>query len=326
MKPPYEITPKIIELISSVSEKIGEINSANLQKPATELRKRNRIKTIHSSLVIEGNTLTEDQVTAIFENKRVAGPEKDISEVRNAIAVYEQINNFNAGSIDSFCKAHFLLMKGLVETPGRFRSKSVGIIKGRKLAHLAPPSEKVKPLMLDLFNYLKNDKDIPLIKSCVFHYETEFIHPFTDGNGRMGRLWQTVILTNKYKVFEFLPVEIIIKENQSAYYEALSQSDKEGKSNVFIAFMLQIMEKALDKLLNSQNIYITQKDRLMLAKDLFIAISFTRQEYLRFFKSISTATASRDLKFGIDEGLLNKTGDKRLAKYKFIQAKISKSK
>ena len=194
MKPPYEITNKILILIMSISEKVGEINSANLQKPTTELRMRNRIKTIQSSLEIEGNKLTEGQITAIFDNKRVIGSKKDIIEVRNAIAVYDKINEFNPTSIDSFCKAHYLLMKDLVESPGKFRTKSVGIMKGRELAHIAPPNERVKSLMTDLFKYLKNDKEILLIKSCVFHYESEFIHPFTDGNGRMGRLWQTVIL------------------------------------------------------------------------------------------------------------------------------------
>jgi Fic family protein len=190
-------------------------------------------------------------------------------------------------------------------------------MKGEKLAHLAPPSERVKYLMTDLFKYLKNDKDILLIKSCVFHYETEFIHPFTDGNGRMGRLWQTVILNGKYPVFEYLPVETIIRQKQSEYYNSLSVSDKEGKSTVFIEFMLEVIEDALENLLKSQNISVGQRDRINLAEELFRADSFSRQEYLRFFKTISTATASRDLKLGVDEGYLDKVGDKRLTKYKF---------
>jgi Fic family protein len=317
MKPPYEITSRILTLVTSISEKIGEINSANLQKPTTELRKRNRIRTIHSSLVIEGNTLTEDQITAIFENKRVAGPKKDITEVRNAITVYEMIRSFNPTSLNSYCKAHSILMKELIASPGQLRNQSVGIMKGKELAHLAPPKEMVKPLMTDLFNYLKNDKDILLIKSCVFHYESEFIHPFIDGNGRMGRLWQTVILCQKYPVFEYLPVESLIRERQDEYYSSLSKSDKEGKSTAFIEFMLGVIEESLENLLRSQNINVGQKDRLELAKDLFGDNRFTRQDYLRFFKNISAATASRDLKFGVDAGDLDKEGDKRLTKYKF---------
>lgn len=317
MKPPYEITNKILALITSVSEKIGEINAANLQKPPTELRKRNRIKTIRASLVIEGNTLTEEQITAIFENKRVIGPKKDILEVQNAIKVYDKLNDFNPFSLDSFCKAHFILMNDLVDSPGRLRNKAVGIMKGKEIAHLAPPGERVKPLMTDLFNYLNNDKDILLLKSCVFHYEAEFIHPFLDGNGRMGRLWQTVLLNSKYPVFEYLPVETLIREKQNEYYTALSKSDKEGKSTKFIEFMLEVIENTLENLLKSQNISVGQKDRLDLAKELFRIDTFTRQEYLRFFKNISTSTASRDLKFGVDEGYLEKVGDKRLTKYKF---------
>jgi Fic family protein len=194
MKPTYKITGKILKLVASISEKIGEVNSVHLNKPPTELRKTNRIKTIHSSLEIEGNTLTIEQVTAIFENKRVAGPKKDILEVKNAIAVYDYLDKLNPYNFDSFCEANGILMNGLIESAGRIRSKSVGIVKGSEVAHIAPPVEMLNPLMNDLFDYLKNDDDLVLIKSCVFHYEMEFIHPFTDGNGRMGRLWQTLIL------------------------------------------------------------------------------------------------------------------------------------
>jgi Fic family protein len=317
MKPPYDITNKILKLVASISEKIGEINSANMQKPPTELRKRNRIKTISSSLIIEGNTLTEEQMTAIFENKRIIGPKKDIIEVKNAIKVYDRINEFNPTSLDSFCKAHSILMKELIDFPGKLRNKSVGIMKGKALAHLAPPSERVKSLMTDLFKYIKKDKEILLIKSCVFHYETEFIHPFVDGNGRMGRLWQTVLLKNKYSVFEYLPVETIIRKKQSEYYNSLAKSDKEGKSTVFIEFMLEVINEALEELLKSHNFSVGQKDRLNLAKELFHGDSFSRQEYLRYFKQISTATASRDLKFGVEEGYLEKKGDGRLSKYRF---------
>ena len=207
MKPPYTITPKILTAISAISEKIGAIKAAHLQYPRAELRKMNRIKTIHSSLQIEGNTLTIQQVTALLENKRVMAPEKDIREVKNAIVVYNQLEKLNSISILSFLKAHALLMKGLVSMAGKIRTTSVGIIKGTKLAHLAPSAKMVRPLLNDLFEYLKSNDDPVLIKSCVFHYELEFIHPFADGNGRMGRLWQTVLLRQYNPVFAFLPVE-----------------------------------------------------------------------------------------------------------------------
>src|SRR5690606_4287716 len=201
MKPPYQITGKILRLVASISEKIGEVNAAHLHKPPTALRKKNRIKTIHSSLEIEGNTLTIEQITAIVENKRVIGPKKDILEVKNAIAVYDYLDELNPYDFKSFCEAHRILMNGLIESAGKLRTKSVGIVKGAEVAHLAPPSAMLKPLMNDLFDYLKNGDDLVLIKSCVFHYEIEFIHPFIDGNGRMGRLWQTLILKDAYPVF-----------------------------------------------------------------------------------------------------------------------------
>lgn len=317
LRPPFSITPEILALIASISEKIGEVNAAHLQKPAPELRRKNRIKTIQSSLEIEGNTLTVEQITALMENKRVLGPQKDILEVQNAINVYEQLDTFNPNSLNSFCKAHALLMNGLVDAPGKFRTKSVGIVKGNQVAHLAPPGSRVKPLMKDLFAWLKKSKDIPLLKSCVFHYEMEFIHPFTDGNGRMGRLWQTLILQENYPIFGSLPVETIVKEKQRDYYAALSKSDKAGNSTPFIEFMLGVLDAALEEALRAQHVTLRAEDRLKLAAELFGKKEFTRQEYMREFKDISAPTASRDLKLGVESGMLKRTGDKRMAKYKF---------
>ncbi len=317
MKPPYTITGKILKLVASISEKIGEVNSSHLHKPPTELRKKNRIKTIHSSLEIEGNTLTIEQITAIIENKRVVGPKKDILEVKNAITVYDNLDKLNPYSFDSFCKAHGILMKGLVESAGRLRSKSVGIVKGSEIAHIAPPSEMLKPLLNDLFDYLKNDDDLILIKSCVFHYEMEFIHPFIDGNGRMGRLWQTLILKDTYSVFEYLPIEALINERQQQYYESLGKSDNTGESTVFIEFMLEIILESLQDLLNIQNVSLTNIDRINLFKPIVKDAFFTRKEYLRNFREISPATASRDLKFAVKNGLIERIGDKNTARYRY---------
>ncbi|MCW3806537.1 Fic family protein [Plebeiibacterium marinum] len=317
MKPPYNITGKILKLVASISEKIGEVNSVHLNKPPTELRKKNRIKSIHSSLEIEGNTLSIEQITAIVENKRVIGPKKDILEVKNAIAVYDYLDNLNPYNFESFCEAHGMLMNGLVESTGKLRSKSVGIVKGSEVAHIAPPSEMLRPLMKDLFDYLKNDDDLVLIKSCVFHYEMEFIHPFIDGNGRMGRLWQTLILKDSYPVFEYLPIETLIKERQEAYYESLGKSDNTGESTVFIEFMLEIIFKSLVELLNIQNINLTNIDRINLFKTIAKNDYFTRKEYLKNFREISSATASRDLKFAFENGLIEKLGDKNTTKYKY---------
>jgi Fic family protein len=317
MRPPYKISTRIIELISSISEKIGEVNAAYLFRPPTELRKKNRIKTIHSSLEIEGNSLSLDQVTAILDNKRIIAPEKDIAEVKNAIKAYENLKSYNPTSLTSFCIAHEKLMQGLIENPGKIRTKSVGIIKGATITHIAPPGDIVKSLVKDLFDYLKKGKDLILIKSCVFHYEIEFIHPFMDGNGRIGRLWQTVILRQYSPVFEFLPIESLIKARQSEYYRILGESDNKGDSTGFIEFMLQIINESLGELLTNQNVNLTSQDRISIFKDKIKNSSFNRQDYMRQFKNISASTASRDLKFAVDDDILEKSGDKRTTLYKF---------
>ncbi|MCF6350288.1 MAG: Fic family protein [Flavobacteriaceae bacterium] len=317
MKPPYKITDTILQLVVDISEKLGEVKATHLYKPPTELRKKNRIKTIQSSLEIEGNTLTEEQITALLDNKRVLAPQKDIVEVQNAIKVYEQLNAFNPNKLKDLEKAHGLLMQGLIAEAGKLRLKNVGIVKGAKIEHIAPNGSMVKGLMNDLFNYLKTDKDILLIKSCVFHYELEFIHPFIDGNGRMGRLWQTLILMQQYPVFEYLPVELLIKENQVAYYNALSKSDKTGNSTPFITFMLNIILQALNNLLQTQNRTLKVQDRVALYKDVAQQKHFTRKDYLNHFKKIAQATASRDLKWAVEQDILVKFGENRLTKYKY---------
>ncbi|NLA24596.1 MAG: Fic family protein [Bacteroidales bacterium] len=317
MKPPYTITSNILKLIASISEKIGEINSVHLYKPPTELRKKNRIKTIHSSLEIEGNTLTIDQITAIIENKKVVAPKKDILEVKNAIAVYNYLDKLNPYEFESFCEAHRILMDGLVEPAGKLRGKSVGILKGSEITHIAPPSGMLKPLMNNLFNYLKNDDDLILIKSCVFHYEMVFIHPFIDGNGRMARLWQTLILMDSYPVFEFSPIETLIKERQEEYYKSLEKSDNTGDSGLFIEFMLEVILNSLEELLNVQNISLTNLDRINLFKSIIKNDYFSRKEYLKNFREISSATASRDLSYAVKIGILAKIGDKNTTRYRY---------
>lgn len=315
MKPPYEITPEILRLITSISEKIGAVNAHFLNRPSPKLRKQNRIKTIHSSLKIEGNHLTEEQITALLENKKVIGPKKDVVEVLNAIEVYQNLGKYNPSSEQSFLKAHLKLMEGLLEQPGEYRKQGVGIVKGSQVAHLAPPFDNVPFLMKDLFKYLKKEDEIELIKSCVFHYEMEFIHPFIDGNGRMGRLWQTLILMEKYPLFEFLPFETLISNDQEKYYKALSESDKSGKSTKFIEYMLNVIDTSLSELLNFSNRTLNEEDRL----EYFVSLNkteFSRKDYMTIFKDISSATASRDLKKGVELALFEKFGERNKTIYR----------
>lgn len=314
MKPPYEITSKILKLLTSISEKLGEVNANFLTKQSPQLRKQNRIKTIHASLQLEGNTLTEDQITALIENKRVIGREKDVIEVLNAIKLYEQISTYRYDSDKSCLKAHAVLMKDLIDRAGKYRNQAVGIVKSNKIEHLAPPHQNVPFLMKTLFDYLKNEDELALIKSCVFHYEMEFIHPFLDGNGRMGRFWQTLILMNDYPIFEFLPFETLISVRQKEYYEALSLSDKSGKSTVFIEFMLEVINQSLENLLKYTNRILKDVDRL----EYFIGLGmkeFKRKDYMNTFKDLSTATASRDLKKGIELNLFECVGKQNTTIY-----------
>jgi len=314
MKPPYDITPKILKLISSISEKIGEVNANYLSKQSPQLRKQNRIKTIHSSLQIEGNKLTEEQITALIENKRVIGPEKDVLEVLNAIKVYDKLEEYKFSSDKSFLNAHRQLMTGLIESAGKYRKQGVGIVKGTNVEHIAPPYENVPHLMNDLFEYLKDSNELTLIKSCVFHYEMEFIHPFLDGNGRMGRLWQTLILSAEYPVFEFLPFETLISKTQDEYYKSLALSDKSGKSTVFIEYMLGVIEKSLETLLNYNNRVLKDIDRLEYFLKLGIK-EFNRKDYMNIFKDLSSATASRDLKKGMEMNLFESFGHLNKTRY-----------
>ena len=259
--------------------------------------------------------MSEDQITAIIDNKRVIGPSKDIKEVENAIQAYNNLSNFNAFSKESYLEAHQLLISGLVDTPGQFRTGSVGVIQGDKVAHLAPPGWNVDNLMTNLFIYLKEGEDNLIIKSCVFHYEMEFIHPFMDGNGRMGRLWQTVILMNANPVFEYLPIEQEIKKSQEEYYNVLSQCDKEGLSTKFVEYLLGKIKLSLTELVDTQRDNFTDMERLNYFLDQTETADFTRKDYLKMFPKISMATATRDLRKGVKAGILTRKGNDRLASY-----------
>ena len=261
-KPPFEITSKTIELISNISEKIGEINYLQNNPYHIRLRKENRIKTIHSSLAIENNSLSLLQITAIIEGKHVLGNPNEIKEVKNSIQAYDLLLTINPYNEKDLLKAHKLMMQDLVDRNGKYRTDGVGIFDGEKVVHLAPPANRVPELMFDLFEWLKISDVHPLIKSCVFHYEFEFIHPFQDGNGRMGRLWQTVILKEWKEIFAWLPVETLIKENQKEYYNALGVSDSNANSSKFIEFMLSLILNTIEEIIETEKkvtVKVTQK-------------------------------------------------------------------
>ncbi len=319
MKPPFSYTAKIIEKVAAISELLGSVKTRGLTIPSPQLRKNNQIKTIFSTLAIEGNTLSESQISDVIHGKRVRGKASEILEVKNALKLYEQIKKFKYYSLKDFLRAHKILMMNLVPDAGKFRNKNVGILDGKRVVHAAPSPKIVPEKINEVFSWLKTDKETHLLlKSCIAHYEIEFIHPFMDGNGRMGRFWQTLILKELNSIFIHLPIESIIKDNQKKYYESLRKSDKSGESTVFTEFMLNVIELSLLEFIeNSPNTNNIQEQRLQLAKVEFEKIQFSRQEYLRAMPEISTATASRDLRRWIDTGVLYKTGEKNQTRYFF---------
>jgi len=243
--PPFTITTKAINLIAEISAKIERYAIRMEQPDGLLLRKANRIKTIHSSLAIEGNTLSEDEVRDIIDGKNVVAPIKQIQEVKNAIATYNLYPELDPFSVKDLLRAHGVMMQALVDDAGRFRRSGVGVFSETGLVHMAPPAERVPGLIDDLFSWLRNASDHLLIRSCVFHYEFEFIHPFIDGNGRTGRLWQSLILGRLHPIFEHLPVENMVYSNQQAYYDAITESSRQGQSGPFIDFMLEEILKTL---------------------------------------------------------------------------------
>ena len=244
-KPPFTVSAKAINLIAKISSQLERYAIRMEQEDTLRLRRANRIKTIHSSLAIEGNTLSEGEVQAVLEGKKVVAPLKEIQEVKNAIKTYELYPKLNPFSIQDLLWAHGTMMSGLVDEAGMFRKGGVGVFDGDKPIHIAPPADRVRDLMSDLFGWLENADDHLLIRSCVFHYEFEFIHPFADGNGRIGRLWQSLILGRLNPIFEHLPVENMVYSNQQAYYHAINRSSDLGDSGPFIDFMLEEILNAL---------------------------------------------------------------------------------
>jgi Fic family protein len=244
-QPPFTLTVKTLNLIASISEQLGRLSVLHEQAQALRLRRVNRIRTIQGSLAIEGNTLSVEQISAVLDGKPVIAPPKEVQEVKNALAVYERFDEWNPFNETDMLAAHRILMLGLVDQLGVYRSGGVGVMSGSQVVHLAPPANQVPRLMRDLFDWLQNTDHHPLIASAVFHYEFEFIHPFADGNGRMGRLWHSLILAKWNPLFVNLPIESLVFSHQSDYYHAIGQSTAKTDSAPFIEFMLEMIEQTL---------------------------------------------------------------------------------
>ncbi|WP_300615851.1 Fic family protein [uncultured Lactobacillus sp.] len=239
--PPFQMTDNIMNLLAETSEQIGRIKVLSHGNLNPHLRKENRIRTIHSSLAIEQNSLTLEQVTAILDGKRILGNPNEIREVKNAYATYEMMLELNPYSVDDLLEAHKQMMAGLISENGKFRTSGVGVFAGDQVIHMAPPAKLVPGETQNLITWYCNSKVHPLIKSAIFHYEFEFIHPFADGNGRMGRLWHSLLLGNWNEIFFWLPIEELIRSRQEEYYQALGKSDELGESSPFVEFMMEVI-------------------------------------------------------------------------------------
>lgn len=262
-QPPFNITGDMLSLVSDIMEILGELKVVSNLEKMPRLRKVNRLKSIHSSLAIENNTLSLSQVTDVIDGKRVLAPYEDILAVKNASSAYKIMNKVDPYSIKDLLKVHFLMMNGLVSEAGQLRTNQVGVFNEKgEVVHLAPSHTFVPTLIENLFDWVKESKTHMLIKSSVFHYEFEFIHPFRDGNGRMGRLWQTILLSSWKEIFQFVPIENIIMKNQEEYYRAITLSTSEGKSNKFILFMLKAIKSALEEIMAQ-----TQTEKKYLPKE-----------------------------------------------------------
>lgn len=253
--PPFRMTDEITNLISEISEMLGALSVDTHFSPDPVLRRKNRMRTIHSSLAIEQNTLSLDQVTAVIEGKRVFGPPKDIQEVKNAFEAYERMSALDPLSLDDLLTAHRLMMRDLIPDAGCFRSGNVGVFQGDQLVHAGTPAQYVPEVMAQLFSWLRSATVHPLVKGCLFHFEFETIHPFSDGNGRTGRLWHSLILQQWRPILAWLPVESMVREHQEEYYQTLNGGQRQGDGTDFTAFMLRMLRGTLEEIRQDQQLH-----------------------------------------------------------------------
>lgn len=311
-KPPFEITNAIIGYVAEIAELTGKLSSTNKFSANPMLRRTNRIRTIHGSLAIEQNTLTLEQVTAVLNGKQVLAPPKDIAEVKNAYEIYERLEELDPYSVDDLLTAHSIMTRGLVDESGVFRSKPVGVVdqEGHVL-HFGTLPQYVPDLVMELLDWVKSSDVHMLIRSCVFHYEFELIHPFADGNGRVGRLWHTLLLSKWNPAFAWLPVESMIHARQQEYYEAINASNDAGESTVFIEFMLSAIKASLiDALNTSDEMGDGPMDKATLRwkqiEKFLETHPFIMNADVRTLCGVSAATANRILANLVMNGNLNK--------------------
>ena len=308
-QPPFEINERIMADVIEIAELVGRVSVTDKISMNPTLRRTNRIQTIYSSLAIEQNTLDIEQVTAVLSGKRVIAPPKDIAEVQNAYEIYDNMDKLNPYSIDDILKAHSVMERGLLNEAGEFRSRPVGVADSEgNILHFGTLPQYVPKLVQELLEWTEKSEIHLLIKSCVFHYEFELIHPFADGNGRMGRLWHTLLLSKWNPIFAWLPIESIIHDNQSEYYNAINVSNNNGNSTVFIEFMLSVIKQALQESINDKPKNISSKSDLRWNKinDYLETHEYILNSDVQKLLGVSSATATRILVGFMKDGKLKR--------------------
>ena len=311
-KPPFEITNQMIDYVAEIAELVGNLNVTNRLTANPTLRRSNRIRTIHGSLAIEQNTLSLEQVTAVLNGKHVLAPPKDIAEVKNAYEIYERLDELDPYSVDDLLTAHGIMTRGLVEESGMFRTRPVGVVDSEgHVLHFGTLPQYVPDLVMELLEWVKTSEVHMLIRSCVFHYELELIHPFADGNGRVGRLWHTLLLSKWNPVFAWLPVESIIHDRQQEYYDAINASNDAGESTPFIGFMLSAIKASLIEAINlNDEVRNVKIDKTTLRwnkiQEYLQTHDYIMNADVRELCSVSAATANRILCRLVSERKLTK--------------------
>lgn len=308
-QPPFEINERIMADVIEIAELVGRVSVTDKISMNPTLRRTNRIQTIYSSLAIEQNTLDIEEVTAVLSGKRVIAPPKDIAEVQNAYEIYDNMDKLNPYSIDDLLKAHSVMERGLLNEAGEFRSRPVGVADSEgNILHFGTLPQYVPKLVQELLEWTEKSEIHLLIKSCVFHYEFELIHPFADGNGRMGRLWHTLLLSKWNPIFAWLPIESIIHDNQSEYYNAINVSNNNGNSTVFIEFMLSVIKQALQESINDKPKNISSKSDLRWNKinDYLETHEYILNSDVQKLLGVSSATATRILVGFMKDGKLKR--------------------
>ena len=319
MEPNFQITEKILRLVHNIAELLTKYS---IERRPLLLRKENRIRSIQSSLAIENNSLTLEQVTDVIEGRRVLGPPKDIHEVQNAYETYERVFSMDPYQVEDFLEAHRLLTHGLVKHPGQFRLRDVGVYDtSGRVVHIGARSQFVTSLVEELFSWAKNSDLLDLVKSCLVHFELEMIHPFEDGNGRMGRLWQRLILSRWNPLFEWLPIESVIHTHQQGYYDALAISNQENDATVFVEFMLEVIletfeeVKVADRIEEEKSEYVVLPALKPKEREVFEQVKAYLEQYgnignqqAQELTGLSAATVRRYLSLFVKVGLLSASG------------------